>query len=687
MKITIGGNRLGSGKKMQTSLHNYGRSTHNLSRIWKSTSGPGTLDPFMVELGLPGDTFDINLKSLVRTTPTAGPIFGSFKMQMDVFMVPIRLYIAELHNAKIGIGMKMSQVKLPKMRLVGPNPTASGGELNSQQIDPSSLLHKLGVTGLGKGGLNGVVTREMQALPLLMYWDIYKNYYANKQEGIGVVIDEEGNAGNEAEITRADYSDEGSSSSYQMSSEMYRPTTDTQIYGLGPYANIIVQGYNLTPAAHVYIRHSAVGDTNNVTVSDVPKIEDATNDDEFMYQWQPNGMMIVIKKNPNFPNRYRDRTMVSNTDAPGIEIMRNDGVSGVEGVSTFDLNILDGMREELLRQIPATDVIINDLGTGSGNPYKATYGTITGQNNLMNASRPLAGLGVKTYLSDRFNNWIETEWIDGPNGVTAISAVDTSSGSFSMDSLNLAQKIYNLLNRIAASGGTYQDWISAVWGDENKWTAETPIYMGGASSEIAFEEVVSTADSTAADGQSAPLGTLAGHGKEMNGKGGSVRVKVQEPCFIMGILSFTPRLDYSQGNKWYTRLETMDDLHKPELDGIGFQELITDEMAAWDTVIGEDGTPTYKSAGKQPAFIEYMTSQNEIHGQFATGQILDSMVMNREYKADSDGNIADLTTYIDPSQFNYLFALRNNQEMPFWVQIGIDCYKRSKMSAKLIPNL
>ena len=34
----------------------------------------------------------------------------------------------------------------------------------------------------------GVATRQFNAIPWLAYWDIYKNYYANKQEGIGAVI-------------------------------------------------------------------------------------------------------------------------------------------------------------------------------------------------------------------------------------------------------------------------------------------------------------------------------------------------------------------------------------------------------------------------------------------------------------------------------------------------------------------
>ena len=42
-------------------------------------------------------------------------------------------------------------------------------------------------------------------------------------------------------------------------------------------------------------------------------------------------------------------------------------------------------------------------------------------------------LGIKTYQSDLFNNWLSTEWIDGTNGINAITAIDTSGGSFNID--------------------------------------------------------------------------------------------------------------------------------------------------------------------------------------------------------------------------------------------------------------
>ena len=44
-------------------MHGYERSTHNLSRVFRSSSTVGTLVPFMTEIGLNGDKFDIDLNA------------------------------------------------------------------------------------------------------------------------------------------------------------------------------------------------------------------------------------------------------------------------------------------------------------------------------------------------------------------------------------------------------------------------------------------------------------------------------------------------------------------------------------------------------------------------------------------------------------------------------------------------
>ena len=53
-KVTIGGDRLGSGKKMQVELDDFQRSNHDLGYVFRTTMSPGTLVPFMNEVALPG---------------------------------------------------------------------------------------------------------------------------------------------------------------------------------------------------------------------------------------------------------------------------------------------------------------------------------------------------------------------------------------------------------------------------------------------------------------------------------------------------------------------------------------------------------------------------------------------------------------------------------------------------------
>ena len=289
---------------------------------------------------------------------------------------------------------------------------------------------------------------------------------------------------------------------------------------------------------------------------------------------------------------------------------------------------------------------------------------------------------VKTYQSDLFNNWLQTDWIDGVNGISAVTAVDTSEGSFKIDALNLAQKVYNMLNRIAVSGGSYEDWQEAVYGEDAIRRAESPIYCGGMQSEIVFEEIVSTATT------SEPLGTLAGKGTLISKKGGNITIKVKEPSYIIGIMSITPRVCYSQGNAWDLGLKTINDLHKPALDGIGFQELITEQMAWFDSTAQEGGGAIGYSAGKQPAWINYMTDVDTCHGDFADEKKAMYMTLNRRYEQDSEtGRIKDLTTYIDPTKYNYAFADTNLEAQNFWVRIANKVIVRRKISAKIIPNL
>ena len=183
---------------------------------------------------------------------------------------------------------------------------------------------------------------------------------------------------------------------------------------------------------------------------------------------------------------------------------------------------------------------------------------------------------------------------------------------------------------------------------------ETPMFEGGVSQEIIFQEVISNSAS-----ENEPLGTIAGRGVlNDKHKGGKIIAKIDEPSYIIGIASITPRIGYPQGNKWDVNLKNMDDLHKPILDQIGMQDLITDQMAWFDSERGINGM-IFRSAGKQPAWLNYMTNVNKTYGNFAVQDNEMFMTLNRRYgmiMEEPELSIDDLTTYTHPQNYNNIFA-------------------------------
>lgn len=661
-QITLGGDRLGAGNKQKVNLHNYERSTHDLSYTWRSTMASGTLVPFMSELALPGDTFDIDLNIDVMTHPTIGPLFGSYKVQLDIFTCPIRLYNGKLHMNMLNIGLDMAKVKLPQIYMMA-NGKRDSNYGDNDQINASSIFSYLNIRGLGisNNSENDGVDREFNAIPYLSYYDVYKQYYANKQEEIGAIIHNDMTAKNNSVYIFIINTPGGSVT-------LTTTSTTNNISLTDQGKMIIFFDYDYEPDPNeIYV---------GIDSTDV-KLTEVMRD----IQWNDGGKKLEcsnpFEKYAGLHN-FKYYTYTGGTTNP-LNIKPQ--------VVTFPLSDIDEMRENILMAVKDTTAFtISGVGDSVYNlPLK--QGTVAPYYSKLSSQE---GLLLKTYQSDLFNNWISTEWIDGDTGINAITAIDTSSGEFTIDTLQLSKKVYDMLNRIAVSGGTYDDWLNASYTHERTRGQENPAYQGGLIKELAFQEVVSNAASVIAS-ESQPLGTLAGRGVLANKhKGGSIKVKIDEPSYILGIVSLTPRIDYSQGNKWDVNLKTMADLHQPALDEIGFQDLVTDQMAWWDTTIDSStltpGTLTYKSAGKQPAWINYMTNVNQVRGNFAEKSQQMWMTLNRRYEQGVSG-IEDLTTYIDPSKFNHIFADTRLDAQNFWVQIGVQNIARRKMSAKLMPNL
>lgn len=681
MKKTLGGDRIRSESKMEVYLPNFGRSSHNVGKIIRTSQACGTIVPYWCQIGMDGTTFYIDITTKVKTLPTTGPVFGSFKHQIDVFVIPIRLYIAALHNNALGVGLNMSKVLLPQFQVYTANTSIYETDTNRGQVNPSSLLSYLGIKGFGTSKVNQYL-RRFPAIFNLAYWDIFKNYYANKQEENAYVI-----TGVDHTWKRIQIGDgvkwevtweSNSSSTYEAKPSSQKPMFIKVEFEekISPeeVGEIQFLTNNLSAPTIESNGITRLGDTTvfERTDPDAPGIKQPENPRK-----ATNIYMYQIKKAVKFAYKVNltGKNLITMPDNQKIKLTQ------------FPLKNIDDERTSILAAPSSSAYIVSNTKM----PYGAATGTIDLPNfnrtktyHSSNAWFSQAGLAVKTYLSDRFNNWLNTEWIDGTTGgINAITAVDVSDGKLTMDALILQKKIFNMLNRVAITDGTYQAWREATYGIRSTTLPESPIFCGGMQSEIAFDEIVSN---SATDEE--PLGTLAGRGTATMYKSGrGLKIKCTEPSMIIALGSITPRVDYSQGNKWWTRLQNMDDFHKPTLDAIGFQELITEEAAAWTTETEENYQHKYQSLGKQPSWIEYTTDVNETYGEFAAGMPLAFMCLNRVYEENADGTIKNASTYIDPTIYNNIFAESRLSSQNFWVQVAFDVTARRVMSAKQIPNL
>lgn len=690
-KIPLGGKgRIGSGDKMEVTMPGYSYSMQDLSYLFKTSACPGTLIPFLTEVLLATEEASIDLAQAVKTIPALGPLFGSFKLQMDIYKVPFRLYNARMHNDPLNVGRNIGTIMYPQMSVAAKNVAfSSSQDPLLEQIHPSSLLSYLGISGVGNDPTTGqkTVRRKFNAMVLLAYWDIFKNYYANKQEELAYVVQGIRKLGGPSVSAVVLQSAKANGRGRQLLRIALGNANDKAIPGM--VKSILPGSYR---QADVTVTAEGTGMVN-------------WNDLRLTMGGTEYGFVDIMTSKGGTVITYNStQCMVRGVDLRGFpgdatfSVVPTTQQTKIDQVNlfAFPLDNIDRARQDILTKPWDEQVLIADYAGADLNyyPYMGALGEyIDPDGNSVNQSVfPLAGLAVKTYNSDRFNNWVNSDWLEGPSGVAEMSKVAVSNGAVYLDAFNMAKSVYNLLNRVAIAGGSLSDYRTVVWGVGERTNEEVPQYVGGVSSEVAFDEVVATSRSETGDG-TGPLGELGGRGYSTGFRGESkIHVSAgDEECMIIGLFSLTPRLDYSQGNRWFVNLNDMDDLHKPEFDGIGMQDLITDEIAAWDTrIFANSGIMEFRSAGKQVAWQEYRTNTNRVHGTFAERGKNMFMTLNRKYEPlyNTQGvTIKDLTTYIEPEKYNDVFADTGSVAENFWVQIAVKMHVKRKMSERVIPNL
>lgn len=168
---------------------------HDLSHFHRRTMAVGPLYPIACIPVNSGDTHDFNFESLVNTQALLSPLYGSYRLKIDVFFGGLDLYVPRL--------WRNGQMRTKDGRLYAPFPTLSlkypyqkgivqgDANLAASVLGGSSVFSGLGfgskfgiwyTRGSGDQATEGEAFNVWNAIPFLFYLDIYRRYFVNRQE-------------------------------------------------------------------------------------------------------------------------------------------------------------------------------------------------------------------------------------------------------------------------------------------------------------------------------------------------------------------------------------------------------------------------------------------------------------------------------------------------------------------------
>lgn len=171
------------------------------------------------------------------------------------------------------------------------------------------------------------------------------------------------------------------------------------------------------------------------------------------------------------------------------------------------------------------------------------------------------------------------------------------------------------LEKMAMTDGSYGQFGLTFFGERSKAAYDfKPLYIGGTYKNIAFTEVLQT--SVGNSDVNTPLGSYAGHGITGITQGRIGRVHSDDYGIIMLLACIMPDVYYHQGiDKKWTK-STQAELYLPERARLGLQPILNKELVYQGDNSSEEGKDNYLWAYNN-AYDEFRYSPNKIHGKIA----------------------------------------------------------------------
>lgn len=162
------------------------RAHHDLSHYFNTSMAPGCLVPIHCREVVAGEDVMLDFESVVNTQALLSPLYGAYKLKICTFFAGTSLYVPKLwRNGSMQQSDGTLDANYPTIPFMA-NPTAAGADATVPALHESALLAYAGFPpGFRNENLSDESDQQQyNAIPLLMYYDIFRHYFANRQETV-----------------------------------------------------------------------------------------------------------------------------------------------------------------------------------------------------------------------------------------------------------------------------------------------------------------------------------------------------------------------------------------------------------------------------------------------------------------------------------------------------------------------
>lgn len=392
-------------------------------------------------------------------------------------------------------------------------------------------------------------------------------------------------------------------------------------------------------------------------------------------------------------------------------------------ITPIETSVLDNMIEQAhVSYDGRNDMMMQDV-SDLGNALIWTAEPRAARSAIPNTfSAYHGGLLGTMYDPDINTQWMSVENYSKLNSVTVNGNVSGSVSTTSFQDIVKASSLWQFMLGEAYSGGTYSDHIYGQYGVSVKSDLNIPQIIHVYDGEVRFEDITSQSDTLQNAGEDNETGSAlaqqAGVGRSYGQSPRFTVVNKDGNLAIMMIFAWiTPMVDYSTGLHSDWNIKKLSDFYVPAFDNYSLQPRLQEQVLSspvgteageFDilnpasnvyigSTAGVDVIPANAVLGYQPAFSEYKTDVNTVHGLFKDED--DHWVIIRQYapyglSQISQGNVSSYvyTPYITKSvpidqarTYNLPFTVPEIDN--FKMQLRLDITAIRPISKSMIPNV